>query len=203
GHGYTAEDTRGDLSAVADFMSEQIADAETPRVVLGHSQASLIVDEMLSRGVSTLDRVVVLAPSLAPPPSIDIPDPDESGPGKAGGDVARGFAHFLDFVGFTPFDVDAPASPTNLSPAAVADADVPRLAVWALGDSVWLEGDWRRPGEINVVALTDHVGVTNNARAFSAARDFLAGKEVAGDEASWRGFLVSAFRYAFEPWRPR
>jgi hypothetical protein len=203
GPSYTAEDTRGDLRTVADLMVEQIADAEPPRAVLGHSQASLIVDAMLSEGVDTLDRVVVLAPSLPLPPSIDIPDPDESGPGKAGGDVARGFARLLDVVGLTPFDVDAPASPTNLSPAVVRDADVPRLAVWALADSVWLEGDWRRPGEINMVALTDHVGVTNNSRAFSAARDFLAGEEVSGDEASWRGLLVSAFRYAFEPWRPR
>jgi hypothetical protein len=80
--------------------------------------------------------------------------------------------------------------------------DAPRLAVWALGDSVWLQGDWRRAAEVNLVAMSDHVGATNDARAVSAARRFFSGGRVAQDSASWRGALAAALRYAFEPWRP-
>jgi hypothetical protein len=119
-----------------------------------------------------------------------------------GGDIARAFSRALDLAGLTPFDVDAPASPTNLEQVVIADPPLPRLAVWALADSVWLEGDWRRPGETNIVALTDHVGATNNGRTAEAAREFLAGRRVADDSASWQGLMVSVLRYAFSPWRP-
>jgi len=46
------------------------------------------------------------------------------------------------------------------------------------------------------------VGVTKNSYAYAVADDFLSGREVAGHEVSWQGFLVGALRYAFEPWRP-
>jgi hypothetical protein len=84
----------------------------------------------------------------------------------------------------------------------IENAVIPRLSVWALGDSVWLDGDWRRPGEINIVAMTDHVGVTNNGYAIASARDFFAGRAIEDDETSFQGFMVAALRYAFEPWRP-
>jgi hypothetical protein len=74
--------------------------------------------------------------------------------------------------------------------------------VWALGDSVWLYGDWRRRGEINVIAVTDHVGVTTNARAYDVAQRIFEGKRISGDEVSWKSGLVNVLRYAFEPWRP-
>ena len=77
-----------------------------------------------------------------------------------------------------------------------------RLAVWALEDSVWLSGDWRRPGEKNVVALTDHVGVANDARTLTLARRFLTGRHVAGDGSSWRAVLVYLVRDSFQPWEP-
>jgi len=84
----------------------------------------------------------------------------------------------------------------------VIDKEVSRVSVWALGDSVWLDSDWRRPGEINLLALTDHVGVTNNSRALDATRNFLGGARITDDEVSWRAFLATVVRYAFEPWRP-
>jgi hypothetical protein len=128
--------------------------------------------------------------------------PGKSGEGRPGSDFARAFSWAFDHVGFSPLHLDSPAAPTNLETVAVRSGP-PRLAIWALGDSVWLDGDWRRPGEVNIVALTDHVGVTNNSRALTVARDFLAGGAVSDDEGSWRGALASLVRYAFEPWRPR
>jgi hypothetical protein len=67
---------------------------------------------------------------------------------------------------------------------------------------VWLYDDWRRPGELNVIAITDHVGVTNNARAIDVAKRFFDEKQVEGDEESWRGGLASLIGHAFAPWRP-
>jgi hypothetical protein len=120
-----------------------------------------------------------------------------------GGDVSRGLAWLLRGLGALSFDVDAPASPVRLDPVVVIDSRVPRLSVWALGDSVWLDRDWRRPGEVNMVALTDHVGVTNNRRSFQSVRTFFSGRALADDETSWRGAAVALLRYAFEPWRPQ
>lgn len=199
---YGAADTRGDLDRAASAMADQIASADRPRYVLGHSQASVIIDKIVLMGLPLPERVVVLAPSLPRPPAVEVPAPDQQQPGKPGGDVARAVAGALDGIGLSSFDVDVPASPTNVEPSLVTDPAIPRLAVWALGDSVWLEGDWRRPGETNVVAMTDHVGVTNNGYAVSSARDFFAGREVEDDETSFQGFVVTALRYAFEPWRP-
>ena len=202
GEPYEAEATRADLDEVAPRVAAQIDAASSPRLLLGHSQAALILDRIIGSGLTAPDRSVVLAPPPPVPPSIRVPPPGQNGRGRVGGDVARGVARLLDLVGLSPFDIDAPASPTNLRPVVVIDKRVTRVAVWALGDSVWLDTDWRRPGEVNMVALTDHVGITNNARAMSASKAFLAGRRIAGDEVSWRGFLVAALRYAFEPWRP-
>lgn len=202
GRKHRAIDTRGDLDLVARRVGEQVAASPRPRNLLGHSQAALIVDRMLRDDVPVPARAVVLAPAPPLPPPVDIPPPDVHAPGKPGGDFARAFAAFLDMAGIRPFDVDAPASPTNLDPVVVRRPGIARLAVWALGDSVFLDGDWRRHGEINLVALTDHVGVANNERAFTAARAFFARRPVAGDESSWRGLLPALLRYAFEPWRP-
>jgi hypothetical protein len=199
---YAREDTRGDLAAIAGVVSNQIASALEPRALLGHSQAALILDRILRMGLEAPERAVVIAASSPAPPWVDIPPPGKDGRGRVGGDIARAFAHGLDLVGLTPFNVDAPASPTNLEQVVVADQPLPRLAVWALADSIWLEGDWRRPGETNIVVLTDHVGATNNGRTVEVAREFLAGRRVADDSTSWRGLLVSVLRYAFSPWRP-
>ncbi|MDQ3951676.1 MAG: hypothetical protein M3279_01750, partial [Actinomycetota bacterium] len=108
----------------------------------------------------------------------------------------------LDAVGFGGFDVDAPAAPVHLGPVAETPTGERRLAVWALGDSAWLQRDWRRTGEVNLVAISDHVGATNDSRAVAAARRFFAGQPVRSDSATWRGALAAALRYAFEPWRP-
>jgi hypothetical protein len=199
---YTKEDTRADLAVIARVISSQVASAPEPRALLGHSQAALILDRILRMGLEAPERAVVIAPSSPAPPSVDIPPPGRNGRGRVGGDIARAFSRGLDLVGLTPFNVDAPASPTNLEQVVIVDPPLPRLAVWALADSIWLEGDWRRPGETNIVVLTDHVGATNNGRSAEAAREFLAGGRVADDSASWRGLLVSILRYAFSPWRP-
>ena len=190
------------MNAVARIVSLQIESAPEPRALLGHSQAALILDRILRMGLPAPERAVVVAPSAPAPPSVDVPPPGTDARGRVGGDIARAFSRGLDLAGLTPFDVDAPASPTNLEQFVIADPPVPRLAIWALGDSIWLEGDWRRPGETNIVVLTDHVGATNNGRTAEAAREFLAGRRVADDSASWQGLMVSILRYAFSPWRP-
>ncbi len=202
GEAYGVRDTRRDLTQAALRVAQQIDGAPSPRLLLGHSQAALILDRIISQGLPAPDRSVVLAPPPPMPPPLVMPPPGQAGTGRVGGDVARGFARLLDLAGLQPYDIDAAASPTNLKPVVVIDKKVSRVAVWALGDSVWLDADWRRPGEVNLVALTDHVGVTNNSRALGAARSFLQGRRVQGDEVSWRGFLVSLLRYSFEPWRP-
>lgn len=202
GDAYEAKETRADLYEVARRVARQIDAAPTPRLLLGHSQAALILDRIIGEGLTAPDRSVVFAPPPPVPPALRVPPPGQEGRGRVAGDVARAVARLLKLVGPTPFDIDAPASPTNLRPVVVIDKKVTRVAIWALGDSVWLDTDWRRPGEVNMVVLTDHVGITNNGRALSAARAFLAGRRIEGDEVSWRGFLAAVVRYAFEPWRP-
>ena len=202
GDPYEAKDTRADLDEVASRVARQIETASSPRLLLGHSQAALILDRIIGAGLTPPDRSVVLAPPPPVPPAMRIPPPDRDGRGRVAGDISRGVARLLSIGGLTPFDVDAPASPTNLRPVVVIDKQVTRVAIWALGDSVWLDTDWRRPGEVNMVAMTDHVGITNNGRALAAAKAFLAGRRIQGDEVSWRGFVAAVVRYAFEPWRP-
>lgn len=202
GKRYVAADTRADLDETVERIAAAIEAAPSPRLLIGHSQAALIVDRLVARGMPAPDRSVVLAPPPPIPPPLVASPPDRDGRGRVGGDVARAFARLLDLVGLPPYDIDSPASPTNLEPVVVIDKRVSRVAIWALGDSVWLDSDWRRPGELNLVAVTDHVGVVNNRRALDAARHFLNGRAVAGDEVSWRGFAAMVLRYAFEPWRP-
>jgi hypothetical protein len=108
----------------------------------------------------------------------------------------------LDVVNLATFDIDVPSAPVDLERVEVTDAGTPRLALWALGDSVLLEGDWRRPGETNLVVFSDHVGATRNPRALDSARRFLQGEDISPDDATWRSALVNVFRFAFEPWRP-
>jgi hypothetical protein len=202
GAAYKAADTRVDLSEVGSAVSQQIASATPPRLLLGHSQAALILDRLLDEGLDGPDRAVLLAAPPPYPPPVSAPAPNLDGTGRPGADVARGFAKLMDWVGWTPFDIDVPDSPVRLARVVAARSDVPRLAIWALGDSVWLEGDWRRPGEVNVVAVTDHVGVTNDERALTTARDFFSGRRIEDDSASWRGFAVALLSHAFAPWRP-
>ncbi len=201
GRSYSPEDTHAELDAIAEIVGEQI-DALDGRVfLLGHSQAAGIVDRLAASGVVP-EAVAVISPPPARRPPVGVPPPGERGPGKPGGDAARVLSRLFDAVRLGSFDVDAPAAPVHLDRVRSPDVPVRRLAVWALGDSVWLQGDWRRAGEINVVAISDHVGATNDARAVTAARRFFAGLPVQSDRASWRGALAAALRYAFEPWRP-
>ncbi|MDQ3876744.1 MAG: hypothetical protein M3290_00105 [Actinomycetota bacterium] len=199
---YTMADTHRDLDAEAMIVSAQIAGHDPPREFLGHSNGGLILDRILADGLTAPDRAVELAPPPPYPPPVHLPHPNEDGVGRAGADLSRAVAWLFDHVGLQPFDVDAPAAPAQLSRVVARQAGVPRLAQWALGDSVWLDGDWRRPGERNVVVISDHVGITNDARATNVARDFFAGTSVPDDSSSWRGVLVSTLSYAFAPWRP-
>lgn len=195
-------DTHGDLGEIAEIVAEQIADVERPAILLGHSQAGLILDRVVDEGLEGPERSSILAPPPPFPPVLAIPAPDELGPGRPGGDLARGLATALEAVGIQSYEVDSAGFPTNLEPVVLIESRVRRLSVWALGDSVWLDRDWRRPGESNVVALTDHVGVVNNGRAIQATKDFFEGDPPSGDEASWRGALVALLRHSFAPWRP-
>ena len=198
----TKADTRGDLGEAAAAVAEQIAAADEPTTLLGHSQAGLILDRVVDRELPTPDRSSVLAPPPPFPPSLHLPPPDISGVGKPGADMIRALAGGLDALGLDAFDVDTPAFPTNIEPVVLIDSRVARLSVWALGDSVWLDRDWRRPGETNIVALTDHVGIVNNGRAINVTKQFFLGGRPQDDEASWRGGFVSLLRHAFAPWRP-
>lgn len=204
GNPYGIADTRKDLGASARVIARQVAIAARPRAFLGHSQAGLILDRMAASNLALPERAVILATPPERPPPVDIPPPDRSGSGRAGGDLARGLSWLMDKVGLQTFDVDAANAPSNLRAADPRRNDTPILAVWALGDSVWLDDDWRRPGDdVNIIALTDHVGVTDNSEALAAAQDFLAGKKVADDESSWKGIAVGVLKYGFAPWRPQ
>lgn len=198
---YTALDTHRDLDKEARVVSAEMEQHPGPRMLLGHSLAGLIVDRMLQQHLPGPDVSVELAPPVPYPPPVKIPAPGMDGPGRPGADISRAIAWLFDRVGLRPFDVDAPAAPANLS-RVVARSSIPRLSEWALGDSVWLDGDWRRPGEHNVVILSDHVGITNDARATTLAKDFFAREATPDDSSSWSGALVSTLSYAFAPWRP-
>lgn len=203
GDRYDAADTRGDLDRISVRMAEQIGETRAePVVLLGHSQASLILDRILDANGAAPDAAAVISPSPSRPPSVDLPPAGENGEGRVGGDLARVFADLMDLVNLTPYDVDSSASPTNVERVVASDAGTPRLSLWALGDSVLLESDWRRQGEVNLVVFSDHVGATRNPRALDSARLFLQGENVATDDTSWRSILVNVFRYAFEPFRP-
>jgi hypothetical protein len=199
---YGMADTHDDLLDVAERVAEQLEAAPPPRFLLGHSQASLILDRVLDNGLEAPDRAVSLAPSPPYPPPVNAPAPGVDAPGRPGTDVARAFSGLLDAVGLQPLRIDVPNYPPRLETVEVPGSQTPRLAVWALGDSVWLDGDWRRRGEINVVAVTDHVGVANDTRALAAARDFFRGRRIEDDSATWRGFASALLSHAFAPWRP-
>lgn len=199
---YSAADTHVDLDTVARSVAGQIDQTDPPRVLVGHSQAALVLDRILDEGLTAPDRAVLLAPPPPYPPLLTLPPPNVNDSGRTGADLARGFSWVLRLAGRPGFDLDGPVSPTNLDAVAVRGAGVPRMSVWALADSVWLDRDWRRPGEINLVAVTDHVGVTNNGPALRAGRAFIVGGSFESDVTSWTGSLVPVVRYMFEPWRP-
>jgi hypothetical protein len=199
---YKVGDTHVDLDTIAMRIGAQIEEVDGPSVLLGHSQASLILDRLVRSGGSLPERSAVISPAPQVPPQLDVPEPGETGEGRVGGDLARGFSTLLELVGMTPYDIDSPASPTNLGTLRVADPEHSRLALWALGDSILLDTDWRRRGETNLVVLTDHVGATRNPRALEAAGGWFQGKHVGSDDGSWRSVLVNVYRFAFEPWRP-
>jgi hypothetical protein len=202
GDPYRAADTRTDLSRVARRVAPQIRQARPPRDLLTHSQGALVLDRLIAADLPLPDASVELAAPPPVPPDVEAPRPRDSGRGKAGGDFARAVAALMESAGLASFDIDAPAAPVHLGPVVAGRSSVSRLAIWPVGDSVWLDRDWRRPGQVNVVALTDHVGVTSNSAALGTARSWFAGRPVESDEASWRGVLVSVLRYTFEPWRP-
>jgi hypothetical protein len=160
------------------------------------------MDRLLDQDLRFPDASAELAAPPPTPPALDAPGPDRSRRGRVGADFARAVAGIFDAVGWPTFDIDAAVAPVSLRPVVASRRSVPRLAVWALGDSVRLDRDWRRPGEVNVVALTDHVGVASDSRALGAARAWFAGRPVEPDDATWRGALVGVLRYAFEPWKP-
>jgi hypothetical protein len=205
---YAAIDTHRDPNDVARAIAGQISEAVGPRAVLGHSQSAVIMDRVIEQGTMPSFEISISGPPAYPPfwpPPLAVPEPGADGPGAAAGDVARAYSGLFESIGFQGFDIDAPASPTNLEAVVPCSSEcpIPRMNVWALGDSVWLDRDWRRPGEVNVIVASDHVGAVRNGRTLEAARSFLAGQEVESDEGpSWQGALVHVLRFAFEPWRP-
>ena len=203
GSSYTKADTRRDLDDIAPVIERQIESGEPPVSMFGHSQAALILDRMIVAGSALPENAVVISPPPPTAPDLNVPAPDEVAQGRPGGDLARGFSWLLDRVGLSPYDVDAGAGPTNLGDVEPpSDGGVRRMSVWALADSVWLDSDWRRENEMNLVSVSDHVGAINDLYALDRARRFYAGDEIGDDEGSWRGALATTLRYAFAPWRP-
>lgn len=202
GEPYAVEDTRADPRRVATIVAQQVEAADPPVAMLGHSQASVILDHMIREGRAVPEQAAVIAGPPPQPVRLDVPRRGENGRGAIGAAAARVLQAGLEIAGFVTFDIDAEASPTQLRDSTAPANRSRRLAIWALGDSVWLDGDWRRPGETNIVVLTDHVGAVKNPRTIAATRSFFAGRPVPSDESSWRGLLVNAIRFAFEPWRP-
>ena len=194
--------THGNLDAVARVVGAQLRTTPRPADLLGHSQAALILDRILKLHLPAPNAAVLLAAPPPYPPDVTVPQNGGDGPGKVAADIARPLSRVFELFGANGFNIDAPAAPFQLRRVVVANAPIPRVAVWALGDSVWLDGDWRRPGETNLVAVTDHVGITNDPRALTTAARFFAGKPVRSDGSSWRGAAVDVLSYAFEPWRP-
>jgi hypothetical protein len=162
----------------------------------------LILDRMMAQNLAVPDRSVVISPPPPVSPDVRITSPGDDGVGRPAGDLARGLAGILELLKIPTYDIDVPASPVNLRTVVVVDERISRLAVWALGDSVWLDREWRRPGELNVIVPTDHVGAVSNPEAVAMARRFLGGGEVSEDDLTWRVVMVNVLRYAFEPWRP-
>ncbi len=205
GQPYDANDTRRSLRGIARLVSSQIAQSEPPprRLVLGHSQASQILDLGALLDLATPEAAAVVSPPPAYGPPVAVPKAGDPAAGSVGGDLARAFSVLLDVSGLPAYDVDAGASPTNLDVFVPEEPRYPRLSVWAIADSVWLSGDWRHEGHANVVAFSDHVGALNDPATTGAVRRFFAGESVTDDDLSWRGFLATTLRYTFEPWRPR
>jgi hypothetical protein len=80
---------------------------------------------------------------------------------------------------------------------------IPRLAIFSIDDASWLEGDWRRPGEHNLISLSDHTGITADGYALAATRRFLHDKKVPDDGTMWKSVFLNVINYAFAPWRPQ
>jgi hypothetical protein len=194
--------THGNLDAIARVVAHQIGKLRHPVYLLGHSQAALILDRILKMHLDAPTKAVLLAAPPPYPPSLTVPRSGSQGRGAVVADIARPLSRVFELFGAAGFNLDAPAAPFHLRQVVVKRAATPRAALWALGDSVWLQGDWRRPGETNAVATTDHVGITDNPKALAIARDFFAGRSTQERGPSWGGFAVNALRYAFEPWRP-
>jgi hypothetical protein len=199
---YGENATHGNLTAVARVVAGQLEALPKPIDLVGHSQAALILDRILKMHLPAPDKAVLLAAPPPYPPTLKVPVAGQSGPGTVAADIARPLSRVFELFGANGFNLDAPAAPFRLARVEVPHAPVARVAVWALGDSVWLQGDWRRPGEANLVAVTDHVGVTNDPRALDAAARLFEGHTVSDEGSSWRGVAVNVVRYAFEPWRP-
>ena len=202
GDDYEAADTRRDLGVVARVVADEIEGTDRPVFLLGHSQAALILDRMMAQNLEVPDRSVVISPPPPVPPGVHIPRPGHDGVGRPAGDLARVVASVLEKVNLPSYEIDVPASPVNLRTVVVVDERISRLAIWALGDSVWLDRDWRRPGELNLIVPTDHVGAVSNPASLTAAKRFLGGGKVTEDGLTWRAVMVNVLRYAFEPWRP-
>jgi hypothetical protein len=194
--------THGSLGAVARVVAAQLGRLHRPIDLVGHSQAALILDRILKMRLQAPDKAVLLAAPPPYPPSVTVPASGQTGPGAVAADIARPLSRVFELFGADGFNIDAAAAPFHLKRVVVGGAPIPRVAVWALGDSVWLENDWRRPGETNIIAITDHVGITNDPRALATARTFFESRRVQQEGTSWRGFAVNVLRYAFEPWRP-
>jgi hypothetical protein len=119
------------------------------------------------------------------------------------GDRARAVARVLNRVSLPTFDIDAAAAPVNLRTVVVSRPKIPRLAIFSIDDAAWLESDWRRPGEVNAIALSDHSGIVSDPYALDATKRFLAGRRVRGDERSWKAVLLEVVDHPFAPWRPQ
>lgn len=201
GHDYSKAATHRNLDVTARRVAAQIKEVERSSL-LGHSQAALIMDRILAKGLPAPSREVDMAPPPVYPPPLSAPPPGKSGSGKPGADLTRIVDWGLHRAGLPGFEIDAPAAPVHLGRVVVVHPKIPRLAIFSVDDAAWLTGDWRRPGEVNTISLADHSGVVYDGYALDVTKRFFAGKKVAGDQRSWKSVLVDVVSYAFGPWKP-
>ena len=202
GSRYAAADTRADLDEIAEIVAAQIESTESPRDVLGHSQAASILDRIEERDLADFDRAVVISGSPPIPPVLDVTAPGEAGDGAVGSDAARAMRAIIRGLGLPGYDIDAPAAPTSLEPVVLGDRPVRTfgdlgggrlgLARYRLAPAG--RGERRRDvrscrGDEQRACVGDGPDVPHRGEMSKAT-------------SPWRGVLVSVVRYAFEPWRP-
>ena len=204
GSRYTKADTRRDLNDVRGGHRRPDRERRATGLDVGHSQAALILDRMISfRRNASRGFGCYLTPTGHRSPS-ERPGTRRGRSGAPRRGSHRGASRGCSIVSDSRRTRSTPGRVRRTWAMSCLRATVgfTRMSVWALGDSVWLDSDWRRENETNLVSISDHVGAVEDLYALDRPRRFFAGDEIGDDEGSWRDALATTLRYTFAPWRP-